>query len=141
MFLELSRNHVLTELRNFQGHRILKGDIGSYWNEYMKGAAKWTKDAGKVPSSISNGFKWVAITKISCDRGNNSLTISRWGLYILKCLKKSFYVHEQVFFSIPPKREKNENSLKYICFNVLHLWPSWCFDHRKIIASCFVSLH
>lgn len=24
--------------------------------------------------------------------------------------------------------------------NVLHLWPSWCFDHRKIIASCFFTL-
>lgn len=44
MFLELSQNYVLTELRNFQGHRILKGDIGSYWNEYIKRAAKWTKD-------------------------------------------------------------------------------------------------
>lgn len=44
MFLELSRNHVLTELRNFQGHRILKGDIGSFSNECIKRAAKWTKD-------------------------------------------------------------------------------------------------
>lgn len=108
MFLELSRNYVLTELRNFQGHRILKGDIGSYWNEYMKGAAKWTKDAGKVPSSISNGFKWVAITKISCDRDNNSLTILRWGLYILKYLKKSLYVHEQVFFFYTTQKKKRK---------------------------------
>lgn len=152
MFLELSRNHILTELRNFQGHRILNGDTGSFWNEYIKGAAKWTKDVNtlvKFQASISNGFKWVAITKIFYDRGNNSLTISRWGLYILKCLKKSFYVHEQVFFLYTTQKKKQkwklikihifecsspltfmiiEKSLRVVSFlYVKSLWYFWFF--------------